>query len=602
MRSLSLAALLLLSSAATAQTLRHVRVEAEGAVALAASLEQRGFDVLEGSVRPGSLELVVTDASFDELTRMGYSPILVQVGRPFRDIQAERQEDPGQPADPDPDMVPAGYPDLATVNAQMAAAAANFPAICEWVDLTTEYGLPRTSRNRKIWAVKISDNVSVDEDEPAFLMHSAAHCREIVTPVIALHAMDQLTTGYGVDPDITAIVDEYEIWIVPVANPDGYNYVFEFNNLWRKNRRQLTSAIGVDLNRNYPFGWTSGCSGSASEGSETYKGPSAGSEVETQTIMALSMDQRFTKVIDYHSSGREVLWEYNCNVHPLANYLRNQAIMLSNQSGYGGSNRPPSADGEHYEWQLAQFSNHAFLIETHTSFQPSFASAQNEAVQVWGGIKAFLELPIPVAGHVTDSCTGLPVEASISYPDLPFTNGETNTAEPAFGRYHAFVPPEPTTLRFEAPGYITQDIVANVTETGTVNLDVQLVPTATATATFRNGMGLNPACYTNVSPAVLGGTMVAEVSHAAHPGATFTVIVGYPAAGGGIVNKFGEVLVDVGSGKLFQSLVPSSGTEDTHSLPIPNDPCFAGFFVATQAVILGGGAESCNAVDYVVGS
>jgi len=318
--------------------------------------------------------------------------------------------------------------------------------------------------------------------------------------------------------------------------------------------------------------------------------------------MALSNDVRFTKVIDFHSTGREVLWEYNCSLHPLAGYLWLQAIVLSDRAGYGGANRPPSANGEHYEWQLATFSSHSFLVETHLSAQPPFASARAEAEQVWPAIRYFLEAPIPVAGYVTDACTGAPVEASITYVGAPFANGETNQVEPQHGRYHAFLPPGPEILRFAAPRYVTQDIEVNVVEGSSVSLDVQLVPTAMATATFRNGLGVNSACYTNVSPAVLGGNLVAEVSHAAHPGATFTVIVGYSASASGAVNKFGELLVDVGSGRIFQSLVASSGTEDTHTVAVPNEPCFAGFFVATQAVILGGGAESCNAVDYVVGN
>jgi len=586
---------LLLAASAWGQQLNRYRIDDENAEALASTLEQAGFDVLEGSVRAGSFEVIASDEWLQALEARGLSPVLVEVGRPFRQVQAER----GEEWDLD---VPTGYPDLSQVYATMQDAAANFPAICQFVNLTNRYGTPTTFGGRSLFAVKISDNVGTDEDEPAMLVVSNHHCREIVTPVIALEAIARLTQDYATDPDIQAIVDGYEIWIAPTWNPDGYNYVFNVNQNWRKNRRVFANGTGVDINRNYPFGWTAPCSGSSNVTSETYKGPSAASEAETQTMMAFATAERFTKVIDYHSSGREVLWEYNCNTHPLANYLRNQAIMLSNQSGYGGSNRAPSAEGEHYEWQLAKFSNHSFLIETHTSFQPTYASAQAEATLVWGGIKFFLELPIPVAGHVTDSCSGAPVEASITYPDLPFANGETNTAEPDFGRFHAFVPPEPTTIRFAAPGYITQDIVANVTETGTVNLEVQLVPTATATATFRNGLGVNPACYTNIAPAVLGGNLVAEVSHAAHPGATFTVIVGYPAASSGVVNKFGELLVDVGSGKIFQSLVASSGTEDTHTIAVPNEPCFAGFFVATQAVILGGGAEGCNAVDYIVGN
>jgi len=60
---------------------------------------------------------------------------------------------------------------------------------------------------------------------------------------------EQLFAGYGIDPAITAVVDEHEIWVVPVWNPDGYDYVFSTDNLWRRNRRPVDGAVGVDLNR-----------------------------------------------------------------------------------------------------------------------------------------------------------------------------------------------------------------------------------------------------------------------------------------------------------------------------------------------------------------
>src|SRR5262249_39437001 len=143
------------------------------------------------------------------------------------------------------------------------------------------------------------------------LIVACHHAREINTPVVALDAIDRLLNGYGVDPEVTTLVNRYEIWVAPVWNPDGYNYVFTTDNLWRKNRRNNGGgAFGVDQNRNYPFGWTAACSGSTSPSSDTYKGPSASSEPETQTMTALSNDRNFDKVIDFHSYGRDLLYAY----------------------------------------------------------------------------------------------------------------------------------------------------------------------------------------------------------------------------------------------------------------------------------------------------
>jgi hypothetical protein len=373
--------------------------------------------------------------------------------------------------------VPPGYSDLNGVLLRMQEIALAHPEIAEYVDITVRYNAPPTFEGRHLFALKISDNVALDEDEPAMLIVATHHAREISTPEIALLAASRLTTGYGTDPRITAAVDGHEIWIAPVWNPDGYDFVFTAENMWRKNRRPFASGTGVDQNRNYPQGWTASCAGSTSASSDTYKGPSPASEAETQTMMIWSQAERFAKVIDYHSSGREVLYGYRCLTHPFTSWLRQEAVALSRSSGYGGVVRLPSAEGEHPEWQFAKMGAYAFLIETHTQFQPSYASALNEAALVWPGILTVLERPIPVSGHVTDAQTGAPIAARIDLVNVTFANGETNNSGGAFGGYHVFVPPGTYDIRFSASGYAP--VVRRVTVSTTIPasvVDVQLSP------------------------------------------------------------------------------------------------------------------------------
>jgi hypothetical protein len=443
-------AVLLCSPLLSAQTLSHVRL-GEDARPLRAWLEDEGFDLLYGP--DGPLELIVGEGEWIRLQALGLEIERIAKGRPFREIQEERQNFSG---------VPAGYPDLSEVLAAMSQAASNFPGICEIVEINVLLGTPATVEGRGLFACKISDQVDVDEDEPAILLVSAHHCRELVTPVIALHAIDQLTNLYGSDPTVTSVVDNHEIWILPVCNPDGYEYVFDVDNLWRKNRNPGVSAVGVDLNRNYPFGWTSACSGSTSESSCTYKGPSAGSESEVQAIMALSAAQRFDKVLDFHSFGREILWGYACHTHPLASYLMTEGTAISCAAGYSGAERPPTAEGEHFEWQLAEYGNLAFLLETHSQFQPSFCSAESEAAQVWGGVLSLLSLEIPLSGHVFDACTGEPLDADLSFSGVNYVNGENNSSGGIFGRYHAFLPPGNYQVQFAATGYETRNVPVTI--------------------------------------------------------------------------------------------------------------------------------------------
>jgi len=377
------------------ETSTHIRIDNSNAQTLSLKLESDGFDVLGRSITETSLELIVSPSELSYLREQRYDPVVLAKGRPFKEIQAEHTPNFLPP--------PPDYLDLSQIYNQMTAAATAYPSICQMVDITTKYSVPPTYENRHLYALKISDNVTQDEDEPTFLMVSCHHAREIVTPVIALYAIDQFTTEYGSDPDITTLVDEYEIWIAPVWNPDGYEYVFNVDNMWRKNR---FPPDGVDQNRNYPFGWYSSCSGSTDPYSQTYKGSCPASEAETQTMIAFSNDRHFAKVLDYHSYGREVLWGYDCSSHPFASFFQSEAISLSTAAGYSGSNRPPSAEGEHYQWQIAMNGSYANLMETHTSFQPSYTSAQAEAALVWPGTLWMLERPISLSGHVKDSVTG----------------------------------------------------------------------------------------------------------------------------------------------------------------------------------------------------
>jgi hypothetical protein len=463
--SLSSFCVALVASAAPAQELARVRVLDARAPVLAERWERAGLDVLEGSVAAASLELVVDPFDLRRLQAAGFDIELIEIGRPFADIQASQAP---------PEAPPAGYSTLAQIQASLSATAASYPSICRLVDLNALYPAPATWNGRHIQALVISDNVQQPEDEPAVLIVADYHAREIVTPVIALTAIDRLTSLYATDATVRAAVDAHEIWIVPVCNPDGYDYVFTTNNLWRKNRRNNGGGVyGVDLNRNHAFGWSAACGGSTSPSSDTYRGPAAESEPEVQTIVALASDRRFAKVLDYHSSGREVLYAYSCSANPwAASFWASEAAALAAASGYA-TIRPPTAEGEHYEWELVR-GGYSFLIETHDQFQPSYASAQAEAAQLWPGIQAMLARPISLTGHVTDACSLAPLDATITLANVSFSSGESWSSGGSFGRYDVIAPAGSYSVRFSAPGYVDEVVQVTLTAQGTLALDVAL--------------------------------------------------------------------------------------------------------------------------------
>jgi murein tripeptide amidase MpaA len=440
-----------------------MKIENQDAENVAEILIENGYDVQRDTITNSNFEIIVNPHEYNILKNKGINPIVLMKGKPFKDIQQENF-DQGL-------AVPPGYLDLSEIIDEMNTTESEYPDICKVYDLTEKYDVEPTYEGRHIYAMKISDNVEEDEDEPNFLMVSCHHAREIVTPVIALYSIEQLTSEYGEDPSITSAVDDYEIWIAPVWNPDGYEYCYYVDNWWRKNR---FPPDGTDLNRNYPFGWNSGCSGSTDPYSETYKGTCPASEAETLTMLAFSYDRHFAKVIDYHSYGREVLYGYACYTHPFNSFLQSEALKIANAAGYTNSIRSPSAEGEHYEWQLAFNGSYANLMETHTDFQPSYASAENEAAQVWPSTIFILERPITVSGHVTDSVTGAPIKAEITLEGINFQNGEYFFSEPDYGRYHLFLPEGTYDIKFEADNYISDTFEVTVTEDCAEILDVEL--------------------------------------------------------------------------------------------------------------------------------
>jgi len=441
----------------------HIKIYKDNAQTLVSNLLEEGFDVLRDKITESTFELIVTPNEIKKIESIGIDFEIISRGRPFIEIQKEMQKNPS--------FIPPGYSDLTEIIDEMNETESNYPDICKVYDLTETYGCSETYEGRHIYAIKISDNVEDDEDEPSFLMVSCHHAREIGTPVIALYSIEQFTSEYGSDPDITSIVDDYEIWISPVWNPDGYEYCYYYDNMWRKNRRPPN---GVDLNRNYPFGWNSGCSGSTDPYSETYKGPSCASEPETQTMIAFTNDRHFAKVLDYHSYGSEVLYGYCCHSHPFSSFFETEAVALSNAAGYYGSIRVPSAEGENYEWQIWGNGTYANLMETHVEFQPSYSSALAEAEKVFPGTMWMLERPISVSGHVVDSITGEPLNAKIEIEDVSFSNDEKFFCEPNFGRYHLFLPSGTYNIKFECENYNSQTHEVTVTSTSEEILEVEL--------------------------------------------------------------------------------------------------------------------------------
>jgi hypothetical protein len=169
---------------------------------------------------------------------------------------------------------------------------------------------------RPIWGMKISDNPEINEDEPEVFYNALIHAREPIGIEVLLFFMQHLLSKYGSDSLVTYLVNNRELWFVPIINPDGYEYNRIMapygGGMWRKNRRLNSGgSYGVDLNRNFGYMWGYDNIGSSYvQSSETYRGTGPFSEPETQAIRAFVDSSEFVLALNYHSYGNDFLYSW----------------------------------------------------------------------------------------------------------------------------------------------------------------------------------------------------------------------------------------------------------------------------------------------------
>jgi murein tripeptide amidase MpaA len=195
---------------------------------------------------------------------------------------------------------------------QLVAAAETYPGVTKLVKLGTTY------QGRDILALKVTQGAKgiKDGSRPAVIFAATQHAREWIAPEITRRIMNTYLQRWAADDEATKkLLQSTELWFVPVMNPDGYQYTFTDERLWRKNLRDNNGdgvtqvGDGVDPNRNFPAHWGYDNEGSSPiPSSETYRGPSAGSEPETKAAMKLFATAKAEFMVNYHSNGRWLLY------------------------------------------------------------------------------------------------------------------------------------------------------------------------------------------------------------------------------------------------------------------------------------------------------
>ncbi|MFY9345924.1 MAG: M14 family zinc carboxypeptidase [Planctomycetota bacterium] len=468
-------------------------------------LLQQHFDVLGQccgrALTSGPIDLDVEQAQAGLLLAIAPRAEMVGIGRPFHEVEAERIA-----AGEDPD---ASYYTVAEIEAEIDAQVALHPTRAQKVNLSTLPGGVLTHEGRPIYALKVSDNVAASEDEPAIVFAAQHHARELNSPHMVIRAMQRVLADYATDPQIQATVDGYELWFVPMVNPDGVNHVWNVYDMWRKNRRNNGTSFGVDLNRNYPFLWGL-CGASTSPSSDTYRGPSAGSEPETQVMRNLIATVRPEIYLDVHSSGRDVLrmWAPCANVNPTMEAFQ-QTYCDDLRTPMGYDTRDPSASGEAPEDHYSSGGTLSYLIEVDVgSFQPAFAVTVAEELLVWPGVRrAFTTWRAAVRGHVRSALGSAPLVSTITFTPSVLNHGEVTKSRSSDGRYGLWLPVGAWNVTFAAAGHVSRTFPVTVASLNNpLALDVMLEPTGPVATTTKVGSGSigTAVTFTYTSPGDAG--------------------------------------------------------------------------------------------------
>jgi len=454
------------------------------------------YDV--AAFKPGEfLDLVVTEADYQKILSQGYQAEVIN-------STAQMAANLGNVDDIN------GYRTYDEALEELQEIAANNPDICKLMDIGNSQGKEYFEASygnyedyqHDIWAIKLSDNVNVNEDEPAVYYFGAHHAREPISTEVAFYVLNHLVDNYGTDPEITENVNNTEIWFVPIVNPDGHEVVLDqINTDWRKNIRDndgngsFTNGgwdhpDGVDPNRNY--GWNWGTAGTSSDpGDLTYCGPEPFSEPELQAIRDLLAENQFVAGISYHSYSELVLWPYGYvdgGTAPDVDAIAELGTAVGNSiPGISGGHYTPQpswalypASGVTDDWAYGMHGTFAYTVELATEFIPP-------ANQVYQIVEDNLEGALilldrinysTVTGHVTNASTGDPIVAEIFIEEVDNTGlyREPYKSNEDFGTYYRMLTDGNYTVTVSAFGYISQTFEnVSITDEAQTILDVALV-------------------------------------------------------------------------------------------------------------------------------
>jgi len=266
----------------TSQAFASVKIEEELFV-----LGQKP-EVLKELITAGSVEIDhVTSEGFEIYGRNGLSQYLDHKNIPYFDMKSVSK------------LAFAEYPSHAQITAKLQAAAAKNPSIMKL------FSIGKSIKGKELWVMKISDNVNIDEVEPEFKYISSMHGDEITGREMTVSLIQEMAEKYGSNDELTELINNTEIYIMPSMNPDG------------SERKQRANANGTDLNRNFP---------DLKEANSA-----AGRELENQNVMKFQAEHKFSLSANFHGGTivANYPWDSTYDRHPLDGLVKELSLVYA---------------------------------------------------------------------------------------------------------------------------------------------------------------------------------------------------------------------------------------------------------------------------------
>ncbi|KAI1810184.1 hypothetical protein GGS20DRAFT_219614 [Poronia punctata] len=180
-----------------------------------------------------------------------------------------------------------------------------------------------------LWGKEEGGGKKKRKNKEVILFHGNVHAREWITSMVVEYILYQLINGYNNEDELVVkILDNYDFYILPIVNPDGFIYTQTTDRLWRKNRQvrknTTTTSIGTDINRNWQIGF-GGPGSSMNPSSETFSGFEPHDTPETFALATFVVDEILSRqdrkiklYVDWHSYAQTILLSYGyvCDEFP----------------------------------------------------------------------------------------------------------------------------------------------------------------------------------------------------------------------------------------------------------------------------------------------